>query len=338
MVKLVAENKQRSINIDVIKGLAIISVILIHTYDGNLLLGTGAPLHIWQAVPVFMILQGLNNANSYMRRDFNTLSDFLDPSYFSQKFKRLLFSYFIFFIFQTIFLRFYAPDYFFSENHLIRLITGGRGPGSYFVPLTIQAQIVLPLLFVAAKKSVKGMLAGSLIINILLEVFCSTINIDEELYRILIIRFIFAMALGVALAFLKDDYFKQGSFYILVVLSAIYIIGVMYFDWHFIMEHYWHSQHVPGFFWPLFLIILLNGVKMPPNNKIYRVLSVLGKASYHIFLAQLFYFWKPISESAPTLPTFFDTIVNVVVCCVLGVIFYELEQNFWERVENKSID
>ena len=326
---------KRSINIDVIKGLAIISVILLHTYDGFLLLGTGAPLHIWQAVPVFMILQGLNNGNSYQRRGFENLRDFNEPNYFYQKLKRLLFPFIIFFIIQTIYLRFDTPDYFFNENHLQRLLTGGRGPGSYFVPLTIQAQILLPLLFVAAKKNVKAMLAGSFVISTLLEVFSLAVGMNEELYRILIIRFIFALALGIALAILEDDYFKTRTYHILTAISVVYIIGVMYFNWDFIMEKFWHSQHAPGFFWPLFLVIYLKNANMSADNKILEKIALLGKASYHIFLVQLFYFWKPVIEESPELPTIFDSIVNVIVCGVIGIIFYELEQLLWKKIEKR---
>ena len=63
-------HKKRSINIDVIKGLGILSVILLHTFNTEYLLKIGAPFYIWQAVPVFIILQGFNLTNSYKRRDF----------------------------------------------------------------------------------------------------------------------------------------------------------------------------------------------------------------------------------------------------------------------------
>lgn len=323
----------RSVNIDVLKGLAIISVILLHTYDGFLLLGIGAPLHIWQAVPVFMILQGYNNTNSYLRRGFRELEDFLNIKYFMKKFNRLLFPYIVFFILQTIFLKITDPVYFSSISIIERFLTGGRGPGSYFVPLSIQTQLLLPLIFLFMKKNTEVRLAIVFLISVLLEVLSLKLPIEEDLYRILLIRFIFALALGVALAILKSDFFNTTLFKILTITSAIYIIGVMYFDWDFIMEKFWHSQHAPGFFWPLFIIIFFEQLKLSPNNKMINALSIFGKASYHIFLVQLFYFWKPISEETPNLPTIFDSLVNVVVCVVLGLIFFELEQKFWKKIK-----
>lgn len=326
--------KNRRINIDVLKGLGILSVILLHTYNGEFLLKVGAPFHIWQAVPVFIILQGFNQANSYLRRDFKQLEDFKDKKYMLRKFKRLIFPFLIFFIIQTAFLWFDTPDYFMEQNHLFRLLTGGRGPGSYFIPLTIQAQIILPVIYLAVQKNVKGMLIGSGIVTTILEVMSAIFNINEDFYRILIIRFIFALALGVALAFWKNKKFRQPIIYFLFAISVIYIYGVMYFDWHFIMEHFWHSQHLPGFFYPLALIIILLRIPMSENHLVLRLLSKMGRASYHIFFVQILYFWEPIRNLRPDMLRVPATIINVAICSIIGLLFYHFEQFIWEKNEN----
>ena len=43
-------------NIDFIKGLAAISVILLHTLPESVLYGSFAVFHIWQAVPIFLFI------------------------------------------------------------------------------------------------------------------------------------------------------------------------------------------------------------------------------------------------------------------------------------------
>lgn len=326
-------NKRR-LNIDIIKAFAIVSVILLHTFDGNLLLEFGAPFHIWQAVPIFMILQGFNNGGSYKRRNYNKIDDFKDRDFVVNKSKRLLFPFLIFFIIQTAFLYFDTPNYFASENHLFRLFTGGRGPGSYFVPLTIQAQLIVPFMFLAAKKSVSKMLMGSFAINLALEVFSLAINMNEELYRILIIRFIFALALGVGLSLWGFERFKNRKFYIASLISLIYIVGVMYFNWNFIMEKYWHSQHIPGFLYPLFLIIFINSIEMNEENKILQKSAEIGKASYHIFLAQLLYFWKPIQDLHLNFTPVIGVLLNILVPIGVGILFYRAEQKLWLKLDN----
>lgn len=330
--------KMRSINIDAIKGLGILSVILLHTFHTEFLLKIGAPFHIWQAVPVFIILQGLNLANSYKRRGYETLKDFNDKQYHLRRIQRLIFPYLIFFTVQTLFLWLDTPDYFLEQNHFQRFITGGRGPGSYFVPLTIQTQILLPFFYLAGRKSVKGLLFGSFLLGTGLEVMSATANINEELYRILILRFIFAIALGVALALWEKNRFRNGIFYGLIGLSVLYITGVMYFDWHFVMEHFWHSQHLPGFFYPLALIIWLRRAPMSNQNVIFQVLRKIGRASYHIFFVQILYFWEPIKALRPELPMLMGTIVNLMICSVIGILFYHFEQRLWKIMKDLRND
>lgn len=333
-------HKERSINVDVIKGLGIISVILLHTFNEAFLLKIGAPFHIWQAVPLFIILQGFNLANSYKRRAFNDLNDFNDKQYHLRRIQRLIFPYLIFFAVQTLFLWLDTPDYFMEQNHLQRLLTGGRGPGSYFVPLTIQTQILLPFFYVVGRRNVKGLLIGSFLLGTGLEVMSAYYNINEELYRILILRFIFAIALGVAIALWEEKRFKNLIFYGGLGLSMLYITGVMYFDWHFVMEHYWHSQHIPGFLYPLALILLLRQIPMSKENWVFKILREMGVASYHIFFVQILYFWAPIKALRPDLSILTGTIMNLVICSFLGLLFYQLEQWVWrkiKRLKNNSL-
>lgn len=326
-------HKKRSINIDVIKGLGILSVILLHTFNTEYLLKIGAPFYIWQAVPVFIILQGFNLTNSYKRRDFKILNDFNDKQYHLRRIQRLIFPYLIFFAVQTLFLWLDTPDYFMEQNHLQRFITGGRGPGSYFVPLTIQTQILLPFFYLVGRKSVKGLLIGSFLLGTGLEVLSASFHIPEELYRILILRFVFAIALGVALSLWEKTRFRNRFFYGLLGLSILYITGVMYFDWHFLMEHYWHSQHLLGFFYPLALILFLRQVPMSDQNWVFQVLRKMGVASYHIFFVQILYFWEPIKALRPDLPFVLGTVMNLLICSILGIWFHHFEQKLWKKLK-----
>ena len=324
---------ERSINIDVIKGLGILSVILLHTFNSEFLLKIGAPFHIWQAVPIFIILQGFNLANSYKRRGFESLDDFKDKHYHLRRIQRLIFPYLIFFALQTIFLWVDTPTYFMEQNHFQRFMTGGRGPGSYFVPLTIQTQLLLPFFYLVARKSRRMLFLGSFLLGIGLEVLSVSLPIGEEMYRILIIRFLFAIALGVALALEVKQPFRNRFFYVGFALSLLYITGVMYFNWHFVMEHFWHSQHLPSFFYPLALILWLRQVPMVAENPVFQVLQKIGEASYHIFFVQIFYFWAPIKALRPSASLLTGTIVNLILCSILGLLFYYLEKKLWEKIK-----
>lgn len=324
---------KHEVNIDVIKGLGILSVILLHTFNEEYLLSIGAPFHIWQAVPVFIILQAFNLTNSYKRRDFQSLSDFNDISYHLRRIYRLIFPFLIFFALQTLFLWIDTPDYFAEENHFFRLITGGRGPGSYFFPLTLQAQILMPFIYLVGRRSLKGLLVGTFLLGTTLEGMSAYFGMDEEIYRVLLIRFLFALALGVALALWNEKRFKKPLFYGFLGISVLYILGVMYFDWHFIMEHYWHSQHIPGFFYPLALIIFLRKIPMSNKNRWIKSLSKMGVISYHIFFVQILYFWEPIRSLRPDFHYLLEVPLNLIVCILIGFLFYRFDQWVFTKIK-----
>ena len=60
----VSSMRERSGDVNFTKALAIISVILLHSLALENLLEIGAPLHIWQAVPLFFLVGGMNRAKS----------------------------------------------------------------------------------------------------------------------------------------------------------------------------------------------------------------------------------------------------------------------------------
>lgn len=56
-------------NIDFIKGLAALSVILLHTLPEEVLMGSLAIFHIWQAVPLFMFISFYVGFKSLSRKE-----------------------------------------------------------------------------------------------------------------------------------------------------------------------------------------------------------------------------------------------------------------------------
>ncbi|WP_411841934.1 acyltransferase family protein [Salinicoccus sp. HZC-1] len=84
---------KRNYNIDVLKAMAMFAVIFIHCVPRDLLYATAAPYHIWQAVPVFLLLAGFNTANSYRKRNFEALDEFYNPSFIYRKIERLIYPF-----------------------------------------------------------------------------------------------------------------------------------------------------------------------------------------------------------------------------------------------------
>lgn len=319
---------KRNYNIDVIKALAIVSVILIHGLSNESLYAILAPYYIWQTVPVFMILVGYNSANSFIKRDYTTLSDIFSQHYLMKKAKRILLPFAFIWLAQVLL------QYLYFDNTeipaLIRsFIVGGYGPGSYFVPLIVQATILTPLLYVLLKKRPMRMMIVLFIVSLLADYGTFWLGVSGSLYRLLIVRHVFSLTLGVWYALAHKD-LRLKWLLIPAGISLIYITAVHYFNWELILEEFWHSQHAPSYFYVLVLIII--GVKFMNITKeslIEKTFILIGQSSFHIFLTQMIYFWF-VHKAFPEFNGFLYIALFLTVPIAAGIGFHSMD-NYLNR-------
>ena len=81
---------ERIREIDVVKGLAIIGVIMQHAFTPRLLEQTWDTLWAGQAVPVFFVVMGLNASRSMRRLPLVSLRAMYGGRYFQRRFERLV--------------------------------------------------------------------------------------------------------------------------------------------------------------------------------------------------------------------------------------------------------
>lgn len=327
--------------IDILKGLAIISVILIHTFSDKILAAIGGPFYIMQAVPVFILLAAFTSAYALMAYQKKTLAASYDISILIRRMKRILGPYLVIWIIQVA-LIFYIlstiPNYYWSQyvnyflyqgfDIVLNFFSGGQGPGSYFIPVILQQILILPLLYYVAQHSPERMLVIAFVIDIFLEYLAIAAGIPTWLYDILYIRYLFAGALGIWLVFRKDSIPKW--LYAGVLASIVYIIAVQYFAFKvWFIYPAWSFYHAFSYFWTV--LIVITGLRMLPSGSLSGILSVLeklGKASWHIFLAQmtvLFFLWPVLVQSITSAAAIIVLpLINLAVCLSLGYGFYLL--------------
>lgn len=311
--------------------LAIVSVVLLHSLPREVLFLSGAPYHIWQTVPIFIILAGYNAVNSYKRSNLDSLNQFYNFSFLYSKMERIIYPFLLVWLLQVV-AQFVLLDGLSVKELFISALSGGWGPGSYFIPIIIQSTLILPVLFLLCRKNLTIMITLLFAISLILDWVCLNINIPESIYRLLVIRYLFALALGVWLALYSKKIHLKWLLP-LAILSFVYIAGVNYFDWVFIMEKFWLSQHTPSYFWTLILVILvLKGYQFKAQNQLSKLSVKIGQASYHIFLTQMLYFWA-IASRLPAMPIALYVSVSLVVCLALGFVFFYLDN--WIRKEIK---
>jgi len=337
--------------VDLLKGLAIISVILLHTWPEKVLLITGAPFHIWQAVPVFILIAGYVGTLSYIRRGTTCLRQCYGRSLLSHRFKRLLVPFTLLFIIQLVLLYFIDIKGITLQNIVFSYITGGYGPGSYFIPIILQHILILPIIYLWAIRSPKYFLLNTFLISLILEYLMIIAFVPEWAYRLLYVRYLFAGALGVWLAVSKQAIDRKVILGALI--SLIYIVAVNYLNFQFwFLYPAWGSQHAPSYFWPL-LIIMIGLIYLPgvSKNVVSVTLEKFGRASWHIFLVQMVFFWalggaasslflgeltSPVVLNISTIlqmvPGFvLLTCFNLGVCLFLGGVFFDCEKMITQR-------
>lgn len=319
------------IEIDIIKGLCIFSVIVIHTVPRELLYGALYPFHLWQAVPMFIILMGFNAVRSAERRGLSRLSDFYNRAYLGKQFTRLVVPVLLIYALSSL-LSIWLTDtpYFGYQTLLLKFPM--TGPGNYYVSIVLQFILLFPLLYVFYKKHPVAMIVTCFVIDIIFQLMSNNdVMMDEHYYMYTgnILRYVSALALGMWITKKLDLFSKRNAFIVIgFVCSFLYIWLVDYTNWQLdAFPQRWRSQTVLSFFYPLVLVILM--IKYYPSGlkgAVAKFIALLGRASYHIFLVQILYFgmdvpftdkWEEVSSSM-----FFGLFVNLTICFSVGLLFY----------------
>ena len=324
--------------IDLLKGLAIISVILLHSWDNSFLLRIGAPYYISQSVPIFIIIAAYNGVDSYFRANANTLIQCYYITH--RRFNRLFLPYCIYLIidYSIIILMnkqvFIKNETMFASiadkmpalimNVLSFFVTGGYGAGSYFVPVLVQLILTLPILYLFGSRNIKFMIIGALIFDMIFEIYALKFGMPGWIYERIYMRYLFAAALGVWLFFgINKIWLTIGG-----SISIIYITMVTYWGYIPPMQTCWGSQNAPSFMWTLAIVAIgLHVLPKNVNNSHIWFIAEIGKASYHIFLSQMVYFWV----MGDSINKFSGAIViNLVICISIGLLYYYLFN--WRRL------
>ena len=134
-------------HIDFIKGLAAISVILLHTLPQSVLYGSFAVYHIWQAVPIFLFITfylGFRN----LEKKKVSYKEYYSIERIKVIFEKLWIPLIVLALLEAIF--FLVCGNF--DRAIGSLLCYNNGPGSYYIWLYMQIWLLLPLVHTLLKK------------------------------------------------------------------------------------------------------------------------------------------------------------------------------------------
>ena len=319
--------KQHYQQIDILKGLAIVAVIMLHSLTRAELEQSYAIFHIWQAVPVFMVIMGFNLGLSYSSKTLH-FHHLYTAHYFQKKGLRILFPlllmYGIALLAGYLWQQLYGEDVYTLgwENFIGVLPVSGKG--NYFITLLLQSVLLLPIIgysFHHWPFRTTALLILAEVLFLLVTFKVSYLDEERYLYDAAFMRYLSAIAFGLWLSAIISAGKNKGRWLLAVLATgaAIYLYLLQYQDLQ--LPHIrpeWQAQLVLAFPYATLLIYLfLQLFPSQSDNPILATMAEAGKASYHIFLVQVLYFGLAPADAG--------VLSSLVICLLLGYLFYRSE-------------
>ncbi|MBY9006280.1 MAG: acyltransferase family protein [Candidatus Lokiarchaeota archaeon] len=340
-------NYKRYNQIDVLKGVSIIFVLISHCMLGRINRDFLLVYYIDQVMPVFMILMSITGSLFFKKNKFIKLSELYSKSYFKNKFNRIIIPYLIIYLIALI-IRFtiFSND----TNDNIRLYKGYlliSGAGNYFIILLIQFILIFPFIYYCYQKKKKLTIIICFIINFIFQFsFYFNCIITHDIFicythREIILRFMSNLVLGLIISneFKEKElinFLMKNKFIIIgFVISCFYLI-IYYISngninkYFFLNLPTFYNQNIFSVFFTVLIILLV--IRFLPNNSmntIHKFFKHIGKASYHIYLIQMIYFCIITRLTDLGRYTLLSKLVclftSLVFCIIIGILFYELD-------------
>lgn len=324
--------KKRNNFIDIAKGIAILMVVITHyKWSGSQRIDLLFPYHISMAVPIFMLVTGYVSAASFLKNGVTTLKNAYAIKPMAKKLLRYTLPFLYMYITQNI-IALAMGEGISPLEVLMYFFGGGRGEyGTYYYPVLIQIVLIFPIVFIAVSRFKYGIL-GCFLANLAYELLKNAVDMSGGAYRLIGLRYIFAVAMGCYIYLHRAD-LKGKKSVILCALGALYIWLVNYTSYEPRIFTFWTATSMLAvlFIAPIFAAGLEWGKDwhFPP-------IELLGKASYHIFLAQIIYYnyIAPLIYDAVK-NKLLQLLISVTISLSLGIAYY-FSYNKIKSMCNKS--
>ena len=169
---------------------------------------------------------------------------------------------------------------------------GGKGPGAYYVWVYLQLAFLLPLFYSFFKSlPTRRLILISVFACVGFEIVLSYISIPESLYRLLCIRYLFLIPLGII--WVRDGIKLTNKS---IIASLLSMVATVFFYYNsdvlepFFVSTNWKTHRWICYSYVAFLLPAVLWVFFKKMENIVRVknfILIAGKASYEIFIIQM---------------------------------------------------
>lgn len=315
--------------LDYLKAVCVLMVIITH-YEWTDKTSPFFTMLINMAVPVFMIISGYNFAMSNRKKAGGKLGKMYGWDMMKPKLVRFLVPFFAVCLIEIVLLM--MED---REIHPLRIfLLGAYGPGSYYVPVMLQLLVIFPIIYILVARNAKLGLTVAGIANLLFEIAVKVFEIDKYYYRLSIGRYLLLIAFGCYLYLHPEHRVKRYQMVAMFLVGLAYLVAVFGFDRELLLFGYWKTTAMPVAFYIFPIVILLFRKFYHSRIPGYfgKLLTWIGKASYHIFLMQMVYYHFELGGAIMQAEWYIAVPFNILVSVPAGLAFYELDNSFMEKM------
>ena len=210
-----------------------------------------------------------------------------------------------------------------------RFLLGNYGQGAYYYHLMIEFIILAPLLYtMIAKFKANGVILLGFA-NFLYDVFCSAYSFNVALNRVIIFRYLFAIALGMYIVVKKDKKVSPVLLAGMLILGTVYVISPYAWGYSYrLFTTVWGSTSMLSIFYvfPIVYIILDMSKEHNSTTVFGKAAERIGRASFHIMYTQMIFFvvksgFDKIIFNTEKLGVAGELIFDIVVCVLSGILF-----------------
>lgn len=298
--------------IDFIKAYAIICVLIGHTLSFHDYWGYG--LWAGMQVPLFVLVQSFH----FFKKEKPSFS-------FKKIFWRVLVPYFLIQSLVLInILGHYDGDTLLSQLELY-IFSGGYGPGSYYPWVYLQLALLLPIINGLVKKGSKMKLAiAFIIICESFEMISSIIDLPDYIHRLLAVRYLFLFYLA-WLWVTEGIVINRRT----IILSSISFLSIIYFEYFSVDDEILFYKTAWKYHrWPCYYFVAEGGAfllyyvykYLSKNVMIDRIIKLLAKCSYEIFLIQMLVLYLYPNGLVKTIIIDLGVVSNIIVDLLLLIV------------------
>lgn len=327
--------EHRNYYINYMKALAILMVITTHMEWGDRS-NPVFPFVIEMAVPIFMLISGINYARSYERHRVSTLREMYSWKNIWRRIKPMAEPLAVVYVAELLIMTVQGSEELdvspFKIAPLIisNYLKGGfGGSGSYYFPVMVQIILLFPLIYLLVKHFRSRGILAICGVNLLYEMYVFISDMDGEDYRIIGIRYILYVAFGVWIGLYGDLFMSVGRQWKRGIMVLMIPVGIyyIYLNWYGSVKvplfQYWLATGMitTFYFFPIFYLGYENLKNIRIKGRLGLILEKIGASTWFIMLFQMFYyefFPKGLSNTLPVIPQW---IINMVICLAGGFLF-----------------